>query len=342
MALPNDTAPLGAQKHDGSDAEGLLKPFRVSATAAAALALGQVALGSWVRINGAGMTCPDWPLCHGALVPQLIGSVVLEWIHRLIALTVGIAILAAMVTGWRARRAIAAVAPTLLALVGVFVLQVIVGGVTIRESNSPPSVVLHWACAMLLLAILAVLAVLAREAPRPGAGLPSIRSGASVLGLACVTLLAYLTTCIGAYVSSSGAGLACSAIFTCNGSLIGMSPPQWAQMLHRAAAVFFVLSACIAAVYIARSGMPRVRAWVLTGTGLALLQVALGISNVLARMPELLRETHAANAALTFIAFVIATWLAMLDPLPARSKAQQTSLEGSVPLGETRPTPANF
>jgi heme A synthase len=70
--------------------------------------------------------------------------------------------------------------------------------------------------------------------------------------------------------------------------------------------------------------MPRVRAWAFGGVGLALLQIALGIANVLWRLPVPLREAHAANAAVTFIVFVIATFLATLDPLVARSELQRT------------------
>ncbi len=77
-----------------------MKFFRVTAVGAAVLAVALAVLGSWVRINGAGMTCPDWPLCRGSLVPALIGGVVLEWTHRLIALTVGFVIIAAFVAGW--------------------------------------------------------------------------------------------------------------------------------------------------------------------------------------------------------------------------------------------------
>jgi heme A synthase len=90
-------------------------------------------------------------------------------------------------------------------------------------------------------------------------------------------------------------------------------------MLHRSAAGFFVIAALAAAGFAASSGMTRVRGWAFAGAGLALLQVALGISNVLLRMPVPLREAHAANAAVTFIVFVVATSLATLDPLPAPS-----------------------
>jgi heme A synthase len=301
-----------------------MKFFRIAAGAAAALALALAVLGSWVRINGAGMTCPDWPLCRGSLVPELIGGVVLEWSHRAIALTVGFVIIAAFVAGWRVRREVAGVVPTLFALVAVFVLQVAAGGITIHEANSPRSVVLHWGVAMALLATLVFLALLAFLAPRPGTGVPAIRSGSPFGALATATLFAFVTMCIGSYVSSSGAGLACTTFPSCDGTLAGASAPQLVQMLHRLAAGLFVLAALTAAVFAARSGMPRVRAWAFGGVGLALLQIALGIANVLWRLPVPLREAHAANAAVTFIVFVIATFLATLDPLVARSELQRT------------------
>ena len=296
-----------------------MKFFRIAAGGAALLALALAVLGSWVRINGAGMTCPDWPLCRGALVPSLIGGVVLEWSHRAIALTVGFVIIAAFVAGWRVRRTIAGVVPTLFALVAIFALQVVVGGITIHESNSPRSVVLHWGVAMLLLATLVVLALLAFLAPPAGSALPAIRSGAPLAALGVAALLAYVTMCIGSYVSSSGAGLACTTFPSCDGTLAGTTLPQLLQMLHRIAAGSFVIAALAAAGFAARSGMTRVRAWAFAGAALALLQVALGIANVLWRMPVPLREAHAANAAVTFIVFVVATFLATLDPLTALS-----------------------
>lgn len=309
-----------------------MKFFRFAAAGAALLAFALAVLGSWVRINGAGMTCPDWPLCRGALVPALIGGVVLEWSHRAIALTVGFVIIAAFVAGWRVRKAVAGVVPTLFALVVVFALQVVVGGITIHESNSPRSVVLHWGVAMILLATLVVLALLAFLAPPAGSGLPAIRSGAPVAALAGAALLAYFTMCIGSYVSSSGAGLACLTFPSCDDTLMGATPPQMVQMLHRIAAGLFVIAALAAAGVAARSGMARVRAWAFAGAALALVQVALGISNVLWRMPVPLREMHAANASVTFIVFVIATSLAMLDPLraPSATRSKELSMRGAV------------
>jgi cytochrome c oxidase assembly protein subunit 15 len=206
----------------------------------------------------------------------------------------------------------------LITLVAVFALQVTVGGITIHESNSPRSVLLHWAVAMLLLATLIVLALLAYLAPRPGSGVPSVRPGTPVPALVVAAFFAYVTMCIGSYVSSSNAGLACSTFPTCVGTFLGTSLPQLVQMMHRLAAATFLVTAVVAAVVAAQSGMTRVRAWAFGGLALALLQIVLGIANVVFSMPVPLREAHAGNAALTFLAFVVATFLATVDPLAER------------------------
>jgi len=54
-----------------------------------------MALGSATRVMNAGLSCPDWPLCYGEFVPteQMNLQVFLEWFHRLIATSMGLATL---------------------------------------------------------------------------------------------------------------------------------------------------------------------------------------------------------------------------------------------------------
>jgi heme A synthase len=285
--------------------------FRAFSLAAAIAAFALAVLGSWIRINGAGMTCPDWPLCHGAVVPILDGGVVLEWSHRMVALLEGILLLGAIATGWRARRNIAGITPLLLALGGIFIVQVALGAGTVAVANSPWSVVAHWGMAMLFLAVLTALAIVAVVAPRPG--VTRAQNGLFPL-LWFAAAGAFIAMCAGAFVSSSGAGLACSSLPGCEpGSWNGTSPAEGAQMMHRVLAGIFFIVATVVAYWAALGTTPRVRNAALVAYALIVLQVMLGMANVVWQLPIGLREAHAANAAATFIAFVGAIVFAAID-----------------------------
>jgi protoheme IX farnesyltransferase len=291
----------------------VVKAFRSLAPVAAGLAFVLAVVGSWIRINGAGMTCPDWPLCHGAVVPALIGGVVLEWSHRMLALLESVVVAATILTGWRVRDRIAGLAPALSALGAIFVVQVLLGGATVRLGNSPISVMLHWGMAMALLATLTVVALLAAFAPEPSGLRPRGISPAGALAVAAG--LGFVTMCIGSYVSSSFAGLACPTLPDCNGSLTGHNPAQLVQMLHRLGAAAFAIAALMATFSAARTGSPRARNTAFTGMLLLFVQIGLGAANVLLHLPNALREAHAANAALTFLCFVAAAVFARIDPV---------------------------
>jgi heme A synthase len=295
--------------------------FRGLALGAAALAFLVAVLGSWVRINGAGLTCPDWPLCRGSVVPALSGGVVLEWSHRAGVFLEAFLVLGVLAAGWRLRAAVPGLGRGLAVLAGVFAVQVLLGGATVELGNSPISVVLHWAMAMALLATLTVLATLGFEPVRIGGAVTGNHRSAGALSVAAA--FAFLAMCAGAYVSSSQAGLACPAFPLCGSEAFGSNEAQLAQMLHRLAALFVVLAASAAAAIAWTGGSARVRATAAVACALVFVQAALGAANVLAAMPVALRELHAANAGLTFIALVLAATFASLDPDRARSLAPQ-------------------
>jgi cytochrome c oxidase assembly protein subunit 15 len=135
--------------------------------------------------------------------------------------------------------------------------------------------------------------------------------------LCLAALFAFVTMCVGAYVSSSYAGLACTTVPICDGSLLGHGAAQLAQMLHRFAATAFFFAAIVATYAAWHGGSRRVRAFATLGLSLVSVQIVLGVANVLWALPTALREAHAANAGATFLAFVIAAILAALEPYRA-------------------------
>jgi heme A synthase len=149
------------------------------------------------------------------------------------------------------------------------------------------------------------------------------------LVLATTAIAAFVTMCIGAYVSSSGAGLACLSIPGCAGHVVVYTSGQFAQMVHRfAAAGTLICAAASVAVAWAKPATARVRGAVLLGAALISVQIVLGLLNVALRLPTDLREAHAVNAALLFLAFFVATAFAMVDATSER-RANVFSVKGA-------------
>jgi heme A synthase len=293
------------------------------ALAADLVALVTLMVGSWTRINGAGLTCPDWPLCRGHVVPSLGGGTVWEWSHRLLAFAVASLLVALIAVAWRERRRSPFVTPTTTAIAALFFVQILAGAETVRLGNAPLSVVLHWGTAMALIASLSALAIFAAAFEADSNSSPSMPRASYVLpfALGVTALAAFATMCVGAYVSSSGAGLACLSIPTCAGNVVVYTPGQYVQMLHRfAAAVTLLCAAGALALTWAHAASPRVRNSVLLGVALISIQVLLGLLNVALRLPTDLREAHAVNAALVFLAFFVAATFATLDAAPGRTR----------------------
>ena len=57
--------------------------LQVVAILGALFAYATIVVGGTVRGMGAGLACPDWPLCNGSVVPDLTDGNVLERVQAL-------------------------------------------------------------------------------------------------------------------------------------------------------------------------------------------------------------------------------------------------------------------
>ena len=302
-----------------------MRNLRRFAIAAAIVGFGAVLLGSWTRINGAGMTCPDWPLCHGKLIPSMADGTIWEWTHRLFAFSTAPLVAIVAYLAFRLRRRAPMLDPLVIAVAALFLIQVLLGAATVKLGNSPISVVLHWGTAMAFIASLVAIAVIT-TIPERADEPPATHAVTAVPALLlATTIAAFLTMCVGAYVSSSGAGLACLTLPECAGHVLVTQPAQQVQMLHRTfAAMTLLLSVITTIVVFLREPSARIRGAAALGFALLCMQVLLGLMNVALRLPTDLREAHAANAALLFIAYCSAFSFAAVRgiALPRESSAR--------------------
>jgi cytochrome c oxidase assembly protein subunit 15 len=257
-----------------------------------------IVIGALVRAHGAGLSCPDWPLCHGQLVPDFDAKIALEWGHRLIAgvLSLGVAALGIVIL--RRRELRARFAAPLFVIVALLAVQVVLGGLTVLLGLAPWTVTGHLVVGN---SFALALAWLARGLLEAATGEPIARSrlgvaaGRRVFALCGLVLLQFV---LGGLVSSHYAGLACGTTFPlCNGESLAptFEGPVGLHVIHRLNAYAVALLFGLLAWQLRGAG--RIGRFARIGFGLVLLQVAVGAANVLLSLPVEVTALHSAVAA---------------------------------------------
>lgn len=116
-----------------------------SALGTSLLAILTMSLGSYVSKVGAGMACPDWPLCPLENDPFIL----LEFGHRIVAFTTFLSGVYTFYLGWRTMLRPLAVYAFAALLLQVFV----VGAVVIYTAIPPIVIAVHQAVAATVLAL---------------------------------------------------------------------------------------------------------------------------------------------------------------------------------------------
>jgi len=294
--------------------------FRVAsrlAVSTAVLMFGLIVLGSIVRTTGSGLACPDWPLCHGQLLPPMEFNAIVEWLHRFVALLVSLLLLTT--TGW-----ILVQAPLRARLGGLAVLaiillaaQILLGALTVWKLLDPAIVGGHLGVALLLFATMIALALAAAAAAEPEVTFAVPRPAGLLPLFSLTAAVVYAQAVLGGVVSSHHAGLACPDWPACNGEwfpplrgLVGL------QMAHRYGA--YVLTALLAVVTWRSRGasdpvVSRAGSMLL---GLTIGQIALGVSNIALGIQVGLSALHLANAAGMLALSIAATFRLASSPAP--------------------------
>lgn len=272
------------------------------ALGAAVLTIGLITYGAWVRVSGAGLGCPDWPLCEGVIVPELEGATAIEFGHRVYA---GVTMIATALAAWYAFRARAVDPHTnrlLLGALAAIVAQAGLGGATVLTELHGMVRLAHLTFSLLTLALLTVGALQALGLTR--AALPGVRRTRALLVATAFVVL------LGGWIVGTNASAACPTLPLCDGSID--LEALFLHTLHRVGASALVLTFFFTAWQVWRRGGLGLPFNLSVAAGLiTAAQFPVGIlAMVIGLRPEL-RVIHLTLAALLWWVAVIHFTLAL-------------------------------
>ncbi|HEV2890065.1 MAG TPA: COX15/CtaA family protein [Frankiaceae bacterium] len=251
-------------------------------TVAATLVL--IAFGGFVRAMEAGLGCPDWPTCHGALNPPsklAWGDLKLAWIehsHRLWAAVLIVLIVLLAAEAWVSRQP-RRVRLVTLWLVPAVLSQAVLGAIVVWLKLDAASVVLHLSGAIVVLGLAIHVAL---QQARPAVVRP--RLGSLPAATLAVTIGQML---LGSAVTGWSAGLAYGTFPSFNGNVLPPAVQNAQQVLHVAhrLTAYVVVGLVAALWWRARQSEPLVARFATVALALTAVQVTLGALNIWYRLP---------------------------------------------------------
>lgn len=301
-----------------------------------------IVVGAYVRLQDAGLGCPDWPGCYGQMVgvPDELherekaeqafpgktvdaGRARKEMFHRYLAGTLGLLIAAVAALAWIKRAAIGRSPGLATVLVALVAGQATLGMWTVTMLLKPAIVTLHLLGGMSVLSVLTWLALREIDPTAAPTAVASRMRPWAALGLGVLVC----QIALGGWVSSNYAALACIDFPACHGQWLpevdfgnafhvlrelgvtaeGAPLTQAAlnaiQWSHRFWALVTFTYLLLLALWAVRT--PALRAPGVFLVALLVVQVGLGAANVLMRLPLVLAAAHNAVAALLLVTLVV-------------------------------------
>ncbi|WP_137223736.1 heme A synthase [Shewanella sp. MEBiC00475] len=302
--------------------------------------LAVILMGAYTRLSDAGLGCPDWPGCYGHLaVPSASHDLAkietrfpdaqiepekawLEMIHRYIAGTLGLMVLAILILCLKQPQAPKKLPVFIAALI---VFQAALGMWTVTMKLMPIVVMAHLIGGFSLFALLLLLYLRLKPLRIPGGD--TYAHKLIPLALASFGVLV-IQIILGGWTSSNYAALACTALPICEGNWVdnlrfadAFSPFQGdhpsfefgvldyatrmtIHVSHRIWAVVTAITLIILALKLrfAQSHIMRNSGYLLLF--LVIAQVGLGISNVVMNLPLGIAVSHNGGAALLLLTLV--------------------------------------
>ncbi len=265
--------------------------------------------GNLVAGLKAGLACPDWPLCHGKVLPPFRVDIYMEFLHRVIAAVAGVFLLALSYRRYRVYRGGAKAVPILA--VGLLLAEIVMGGMVVLLQLPVQLTTVHFTAGLFVF-LLAYYMMSFDGVAKPASfslrGYPGLFFGMGAL--------VFFLAAMGAYVRHAGAGLSLPDWPTSLGGLVPgvLADGVLIQFSHRVLAALVALT--IVALWAATALDDHLRKHRRMAGGLVLMilaQVAVGGAVVLTRLYFLSTALHLA-VALGMLMMLARMWVRELSP----------------------------
>ena len=208
--------------------------------------------GNLVAGLKAGLACPDWPLCHGKVLPPFRWDIYMEFGHRVIAAFASIFLLALAARRYGKYEGAARAVP--VAAILLLLTEIGMGGAVVLFETPVRLTTVHFMLGLLVFLLAFFMMVFDGERERP-----SFASRGPAALFLSVAALVYMQSALGAYVRHLEAGLACPDFPTCLGAWIPplLAGPVLAHFSHRTLGYLVLLTAGMVYLFVRRD--PRQR-----------------------------------------------------------------------------------
>ena len=122
-------------------------------------------VGGYISAAGLGLTSPEWPLCPNGVMPD--DEYFIEWVHRLVAATTGVLILATTIGAWINKDAGRKIKFTSAFASALVVTQITLGAIVIDTKLHAVLVAIHLGIGILLFAMVLLTVLFAFRLGKP-------------------------------------------------------------------------------------------------------------------------------------------------------------------------------
>jgi heme A synthase len=266
-----------------------------------------VVIGGTVRATDSGLGCPDWPTCHGSLIPKAEKHTLIEYSHRSAASVVGVLFLGVTFFTFKTERRRNPLVFWLAFAAGLLLLgQIILGGITVKKELPAEIVAAHLATAMAFMGVMIVTATISVSRARDLRASDGASASTFTRLALLTTAVAFATLVLGSYISGTDASLACSGWPLCNGSIFpGGNSDVGLHVLHRMVAGLLGILILGATYQAFEERRPTVlRALMLFACAAYLAQALVGAANIWTETAAAVVVTHLSLAALLWCMMV--------------------------------------